>query len=43
MDMPQVGQLVLFVLLVSVPLLLLDLAMRKSRVARESRRTRDRR
>jgi len=41
--MPQVGQLVLFVLLVSIPLLLLDAAMRRSRVSREPRRTRDRR
>ena len=41
MDMPQVGQLVLFVLLVSVPLLVLDAAMRRSRAAREPRRTRN--
>jgi hypothetical protein len=32
MDMPEVGQLVVFVLLVSIPLLLLDIAMRRSKV-----------
>jgi hypothetical protein len=41
MDMPQVGQLVLFVLLVSVPLLLLDVAMRRSKEPRGHRRPRD--
>jgi SNF family Na+-dependent transporter len=41
MDMPQVGQLVLFVLLVSIPLLLLEVAMRRSNQSRGPRRTRD--
>jgi hypothetical protein len=41
MDMPQVGQLVLFVLLVSVPLLVLDAAMRRSKAPPGQRRTRD--
>lgn len=41
MDMPQVGQLVLFVLLVSVPLLVLDVAMRRSKATRSGRRWRD--
>jgi hypothetical protein len=41
MDMPQVGQLVAFLLLVSIPLLLLDTAMRRSKAARGHRRTRD--
>ena len=31
MDMPAFGQLVFFVLLVSIPLLVLDAAMRRSR------------
>ncbi len=31
MDLPEAGQLVFFVLLVSIPLLALDAAMRRSR------------
>jgi hypothetical protein len=31
MDMPAIGQLVFFVLLVSIPLLVLDAAMRRAR------------
>jgi hypothetical protein len=41
MDMAQVGQLVMFVLLVSIPLVTLDVAMRRSK-PRNDRRTRDR-
>jgi len=40
MDMPQIGQLALFVLLVSIPLLVLELAMRRTKAARVHRRTR---
>jgi hypothetical protein len=41
MDMPEVGQLVAFVLLVSIPLLLLDAAMRRAKLRRRGPETRD--
>ncbi|HEY8819472.1 MAG TPA: hypothetical protein VIM25_11730 [Candidatus Limnocylindrales bacterium] len=34
MDLPEFGQLVVFVLLVSLPLLLLDVAMRRTKSRR---------
>ena len=34
MDLPEFGQLVVFVLLVSLPLLLLDVAMRRAKLRR---------
>jgi hypothetical protein len=41
MDLPEVGQLVVFVLLVSLPLLLLDVAMRRTKARRRGRGARD--
>lgn len=39
MDMPEVGQLVVFVLLVSIPLLLLDVGMRRLKPRHRGKRT----
>jgi len=41
MDIPEVGQLVVFVLLVSIPLLLLDVGMRRSKLRHRGKRARD--